>query len=708
MSDMGITSPEAFKQDGVAATVEQGSRIRYSPEEDLERNIRGTYREIETEVDRLTRIRNQLRLESDQGEIVGAELGERNAQLFIGLTDLVDQLNDQGASIRGEQLTVAGLIAPDAKIKIRNTQIGNFQIEGTRTFTDGEALLNEILSQDVKLYSNSVGGSNINVSGLPSAFEALSGSIEARPEIETAIKEGNQEADELTAQITALQKDADDLRASIGEDDTKGQKSTPLAPQAQVVLLDGIFERNITNNQFDFRRRVNRLDEIKPAFVAEPSDYESPEVRAARNMRATVDTAPAEVDPVSQPPSQVNLPRASQPASDPALRGRSTVSPEVRQAGGPPGQQNLAGLANIDPGSRAGELIEESFDTGDDGNGVNGDDDGSVVPGSGVTPQLTATQIRAANQAEVEALLAEQFGGFSFFLQKNESDLQVGLTADGRVVEADDPEAATVKNILDVIVEQGITAPTRVLGLLENTEWWQTTDAKMREYDVLTADMSEPQKLEYLEPVLDTLRDEAQFLGFQLDGNRARALAEKITRFGEETDSEYIRDLLTAEAAFNSAEVAGSSFAAARNEIMAMSRRYFTPISEADAATYAEDIYVGRNTAEGVENLFRNMAANTMPQLQSVLDAGYTPEQYFAPYKYEIERMLDRPNVNLYEEFGDVIQHIPEGGGQARPMTLGELRKYVRGLPEWQQSTQGKDSARSLAFAIGKTFGEVA
>jgi hypothetical protein len=41
-------------------------------------------------------------------------------------------------------------------------------------------------------------------------------------------------------------------------------------------------------------------------------------------------------------------------------------------------------------------------------------------------------------------------------------------------------------------------------------------------------------------------------------------------------------------------------------------------------------------------------------------------------------------------------------------MTLSELRRYVRGLPEWQQSTQGKDSARALAFAIGKTFGEVA
>ena len=41
-------------------------------------------------------------------------------------------------------------------------------------------------------------------------------------------------------------------------------------------------------------------------------------------------------------------------------------------------------------------------------------------------------------------------------------------------------------------------------------------------------------------------------------------------------------------------------------------------------------------------------------------------------------------------------------------MTLGEVRKYVRGLDEWQQSSQGKDSARALAFSIGSTFGEVA
>ena len=114
-------------------------------------------------------------------------------------------------------------------------------------------------------------------------------------------------------------------------------------------------------------------------------------------------------------------------------------------------------------------------------------------------------------------------------------------------------------------------------------------------------------------------------------------------------------------------------------------------------------------TTESLEQMFREQAAANYPPLQNALNAGITPEQYFAPYKYEIERMLDRPNVDLYEEFGDVIQYIPDTGtGEARPMTLGEVRKYVRGLDEWQQSSQGKDSARALAFSIGRTFGEVA
>lgn len=447
--------------------------------------------------------------------------------------------------------------------------------------------------------------------------------------------------------------------------------------------------------------------------VAAVSETVSPEA-VRRTIAATVGSTEPEDE---EPEPGVFAPRsfdfeAGASARPPTEDGRTMVGPQAAPSAPtsrPPTEDGRTAVGAVSQEDRPLLLSQylESIDPDffEDSETVS---DGTT-PAPTYTPGPTAAQIRDANQAEVELLLAQQFGGFSFFLQKHRSDLQVGLTADGQVVPADDPNAATVKNILDVIVDQGITAPTRVLGLLENTEWWQTTDARMREYDVLTADMSEPQKLEYLEPVLDNLRDEAQFLGFQLDPTRARDLAEQITRMGEEGDAEFIRGLLTAEEAFNAAEVTSSSFAAARDEIVAMSKRYFTPINEVDAAEFAQDIYVGTKTAEGVEQYFREMAGAKFPQLENSLNAGITPEQYFAPYKYEIERMLDRPNVDLYEEFGDVVQFIPDTGtGEARPMTLGEVRKYVRGLDEWQQSSQAKDSARALAFSIGKTFGEVA
>ena len=366
----------------------------------------------------------------------------------------------------------------------------------------------------------------------------------------------------------------------------------------------------------------------------------------------------------------------------------ATVNPEV-------GQARRIGSGTVEPS----KPLDLSF--------LNPDTPGP--PGPGGPPRLSAAEQAEANQAEVEALLASQFGGFAFFLQKNKTELMVGLTADGMVVAADDPTAVSAKNVLDVIVEQGITDPTRVTGILQNTEWWKNTDAVMRQFDANYGEMSEPQKLEFLEPVLDDLRDEARFLGFEMSTGRARELAEKITREGEAGDSEYIRGLMVLEGEFNSMETEMSDFGAARDQIEAMSRSYYVPIGTEEAAQWAEDVYVGTKSATQVEQYFKEMAINKFPTLKNAIEGGLTADQYFAPYKYEIEKMLGRPNVDMYEEFGDVIEYMPDiGGDTPRPMTLGEVRKYVRGLDEWQTSASGQDSARSLAFAIGRTFGEVA
>ena len=329
--------------------------------------------------------------------------------------------------------------------------------------------------------------------------------------------------------------------------------------------------------------------------------------------------------------------------------------------------------------------------------------------GSPGRPSLA--QVQAADRAEVEEFLRTQFGGFEFFLDKHASKLQVGLTADGLIVAADDPSAVTAKNVLDVIVEQGLTDPGRIEGALSNTQWWKDTDAQARVFDVTYANLNDLERLEYVEPTMDLIREELQFLGAEMSDVERQDLAADLMRLGDEADTETVRDMLIQRLGetFDPGAQSISDFAAARDEIEALSRKYFVPIDTVAAGEFAEEIYLGQRSATEMEQYFKEHALSKFPTLDNAIKNGFTPEEYFAPYKYEIEKMLGRPNISLYDEFADVIEYFPDTGGNTpRPMTMHEVRKYVRGLPEWQQSDAGRASAEALAFAIGKTFGEVA
>lgn len=382
-------------------------------------------------------------------------------------------------------------------------------------------------------------------------------------------------------------------------------------------------------------------------------------------------------------------------------------------------RQQMAG-GGRSPGTFSGSTVDEEEQTEEDqiaallNAGLSLDEALAVVdsrrPDTGpARPSLA--EIQAADRAEVEEFLRTQFGGFEFFLDKHESDLQVGLTADGLITAADDPTAVTAKNVLDVIVEQGLTDPARIEGALSNTKWWQKTDAQARVFDVTYANLNDLERLEYVEPTMDLIREELQFLGAEMSDADRQQLAADLMRLGDESDTETVRDMLIDRLgeAFDPGAQSISDFAAARDEIEALSRKYFVPIDTVAAGTFAEEIYLGQRSATEMEQYFKEHALSKFPTLENAIKNGFTPEEYFAPYKYEIEKMLGRPNISLYDEFADVIEYFPNTGGDApRPMTMHEVRKYVRGLPEWQQSDAGRASAEALAFAIGKTFGEVA
>ena len=229
----------------------------------------------------------------------------------------------------------------------------------------------------------------------------------------------------------------------------------------------------------------------------------------------------------------------------------------------------------------------------------------------------------------------------------------------------------------------------------------------MREFDIAVADMNDLMLQEYLEPTIDVLRKEAQFLGIQLEASELFDLAYSLKRFGDSEDAEAIRIAMAGQLRYQDTISEISSFQANIDKVQQEAYKYYTPMDDEAAQEWAELLYTGEATETELDQYLKATAVARFPTLDRIVnEMGVTPTQYFSPYKYQIEQMLGRSNIDMLEEFPDVIEFMPDSGN-ARPMTLSEVREFVRGLPEWQQSEDGKSQARALAFSIGQTFGEV-
>ena len=458
--------------------------------------------------------------------------------------------------------------------------------------------------------------------------------------------------------------------------------------------------------KFDFYKALNEeqdvqtvaalvLNKDKPGVVSQL--IESPE--AAANF---VNPSGAPTAPPTPPPS---------PQAETLEKGLEAQG-KARETGKVFDDQGGAAIVGDEMAKRMGVFAGWAgfLGQGIEGEGAVGEipsEEAEQEPVFGSGPGLM--EQRAADRSEIQTLLAEQFGGSAFFFEANQDGLRIGLTADGAPVEVDDPEAVSEISITDYIVNNGITDQSRVLTLLQKTDWWQDTDNAMRAFDVTWAQLSEPGKTEYLEPIMDVLDQEAQFLGFDLSDERKFILAKDISRMGESQDSDYIRTKLLDELEFDSMSNDISGFGAARDSLQQLAYKYYTPLDDESANEWAEAIYTGERTELEYEQFLKATAVSRFPTLDKVInEMGVSPAQYFAPYKNQIEGMLGR-QVNMLEEFSDVIEYMPDAGSTtSRPMTLSEVRKFVRGLPEWQQTDDAKNQAKSLSYAIGKTFGEVA
>ncbi|MGB1651196.1 MAG: hypothetical protein ACPHEP_09220, partial [Acidimicrobiales bacterium] len=287
-----------------------------------------------------------------------------------------------------------------------------------------------------------------------------------------------------------------------------------------------------------------------------------------------------------------------------------------------------------------------------------------------VTTELTAEQ---------QEFFRKQFGGLAFFMEK-----------------------AELYDIVLQVAREGITDPNRVLGLVQQTDWYQNNSALTRQFDVGYAEEGDAGQRELIDNQYEAINQAARRLGFVIEDERLQELAYQATRLGMDTGE--VNDLIAAEQNFDPGYLGDAA--------KRLASKYYISLDDASADEYGTQLFVGDMTQQTLESMFMEQAKGRFPSLSNIIDSGVSPQTYFAPYKAQIAQLLeiDSNQIDLMNDtrFSTIIDHIPEAGGEARPMTMNEMQRYVRRLDDWQYTDNAKASASRLADAIGARFGRTA
>ena len=339
-------------------------------------------------------------------------------------------------------------------------------------------------------------------------------------------------------------------------------------------------------------------------------------------------------------------------------------------------------------------------------NGQNGDDDDDDA-NKNKGSQLTDSAME---------YISENFGSVQFFLQND--DLEV--TKDG-----------VTKNVIQWIIDDEEENPDVIWSLFQQTKWFAENGPAARQFqsdwfraggtDEWTPNYDpndgwlgmKPDMLELLDDTYDSLILEAERIGIDTNQvtvkNAVMGMAYNAKQLNM-TDFEMKNEfLINVNLAFDPNAVKGSgTFGAIRQKLQSNAATYMLKLDDTSLDQFAQDIYLGKATYEGINAGFASSSKDMNPAIASLIDQGYTPSAYFASYGNVASNLLGRPVDFLGSDskmFSALTDTMVSGDGLGRPMTRGEFERYVRATPEWDTSVNARDEAYSTVDTLLNSFG---
>jgi len=242
-------------------------------------------------------------------------------------------------------------------------------------------------------------------------------------------------------------------------------------------------------------------------------------------------------------------------------------------------------------------------------------------------------------------------------------------------------------------------------ALIKASNWWTSRSKSARDWD--TGVQSDPMQAERRrQQRTRTLTQKASAYGITLSEADLRALVEQSLRWGY-TEDELNSFILSKG---NSSEIGPGSISANADEITSLARSYLIGMTPQEANNYALKIGKGEMTLDGVRSLFRNQAAQAMPQFADQINNGFSITDATSGVRNQVANILgisaDEIDFND-DRWTDLIDKVDESGNR-RMMTRSEAGRWARTQGSYRNTDQANSLVRNLVDSVGKALGKIA
>jgi hypothetical protein len=277
-------------------------------------------------------------------------------------------------------------------------------------------------------------------------------------------------------------------------------------------------------------------------------------------------------------------------------------------------------------------------------------------------------------------------------------------------------ENPDVKKVIDKAVKEGwFNDETKLTASLQSTNWYRTTEQSARQYAIRLS--SDPATVEdEITTEVENLRASSLATGLTIDDGTLRRIATNKIKFGwspQQTTNAIGSEVVALAQVGGAQGVSDLRQGSVGRNLRETARLYAQKPADADLDTWVADIMTGRKTETQWTDFMRNSAKTQFRSLAPALDRGDTVEDATYAYKQQALQTLggtiDPSQIDwTQDKWNKALNFNDPKTNESRQMDLWEWNKYLRSLPEWQETDQAKQAYRNVAYSLAQGFGRMA